>query len=108
MGRDLRTVAETIVSDLGMGEDLSKIDALELSLKKKLNSFFAEESHRSVLPHQEGGGAIFYISQRQDQGVLDSRYWGRNHYGRRGICCPAVLIELSSQGGVFFATKVSM
>ena len=39
MGWDLRTVAETIMSDLGMGEDPSKIDALELSLKKKLNSF---------------------------------------------------------------------
>ena len=39
MGPELRTVAETIMSDLGMGEDPSKIDALELSLKKKLNSF---------------------------------------------------------------------
>ena len=34
MGRDLRTVAETIMSDLGMGEDPSKIDALELSPEK--------------------------------------------------------------------------
>ena len=36
----------------------------------------------------------------KDQKVLDARSWGRNHYGRRGICCPAVINELSSRGAV--------
>ena len=58
MGPELSAVVEHIMSDLGMGEDQSKIDALERSLSEKLNSFFAEDSHLSCLT-KEGAEQSF-------------------------------------------------
>ena len=67
MDPELRAVVETIMSDLGMGEDQSKIDALGRSLHvaENLETFFAENREQSpVIPHQEGGRRIIYLSQR--------------------------------------------
>ena len=41
MGPELRKVADTIMSDLGMGEDQGKIDALEHALEENLSAFFS-------------------------------------------------------------------
>ena len=41
MGPELRNVADTIMSDLGMGEDQGKIDALEQYLEENLSIFFS-------------------------------------------------------------------
>ena len=41
MGRELREVVETIMSDLGMGEEQGKIDALEHALGENLATFFS-------------------------------------------------------------------
>ena len=38
MGPELRKVADTIMSDLGMGEDQGKIDALEQYLEENLTA----------------------------------------------------------------------
>ena len=45
MGPELRQVVQTIMSDLGMGEDQSKIDALEQYLEENLSTFFSEDSY---------------------------------------------------------------
>ena len=45
MGLGLRNVADTIMSDLGMGEDQDKIDALEQFLEENLSLFFSEDSY---------------------------------------------------------------
>ena len=45
MGPELRKVADTIMSDLGMGEDQGKIDALEHYLEENLSVFFSEDSY---------------------------------------------------------------
>jgi len=47
MGPELRQVVQTIMSDLGMGEDQSKIDALEQYLEENLSTFFSEDSYMS-------------------------------------------------------------
>ena len=47
MGPELRKVADTIMSDLGMGEDQDKIDALEQFLEENLSLFFSEDSYMS-------------------------------------------------------------
>ncbi len=47
MGPELRKVADTIMSDLGMGEDQGKIDALEQYLEENLSMFFSEDSYMS-------------------------------------------------------------
>ena len=47
MGPELRKVADTIMSDLGMGEDQGKIDALEQYLEENLSIFFSEDSYMS-------------------------------------------------------------
>ena len=47
MGLELRKVADTIMSDLGMGEDQDKIDALEQYLEENLSIFFSEDSYMS-------------------------------------------------------------
>ena len=47
MGPELRKVADTIMSDLGMGEDQDKIDALEQYLEENLSIFFSEDSYMS-------------------------------------------------------------
>ena len=47
MGPELRKVADTIMSDLGMGEDQGKIDALEQYLEENLSLFFSEDSYMS-------------------------------------------------------------
>ena len=47
MGPELRKVADTIMSDLGMGEDQGKIDALEQYLEENLAAFFSEDSYMS-------------------------------------------------------------
>eukprot|EP01048_Picozoa_sp_COSAG05_P000076 COSAG05_NODE_2_length_63105_cov_159.292956_19_plen_50_part_00 len=47
MGLELRKVADTIMSDLGMGEDQGKIDALEQYLEENLSIFFSEDSYMS-------------------------------------------------------------
>ena len=44
MGLELRKVADTIMSDLGMGEDQGKIDALEQYLEENLSIFFSEDT----------------------------------------------------------------
>ena len=36
-------MVQTIMSDLGMGEDQSKIDALEQYLEENLSTFFSED-----------------------------------------------------------------
>eukprot|EP01048_Picozoa_sp_COSAG05_P018365 COSAG05_NODE_2672_length_2779_cov_26.448228_2_plen_105_part_00 len=41
MGPELRKVADTIMSDVGMGEDQGKIDALEQYLEENLTAFFS-------------------------------------------------------------------
>ena len=48
MGPELRKVADTIMSDLGMGEDQGKIDALEQYLEENLSIFFSEDSFMSL------------------------------------------------------------
>ena len=48
MGPELRQVVQTIMSDLGMGEDQSKIDALEQYLEENL-SHGHEKRERGVL-----------------------------------------------------------
>ena len=40
-------MVQTIMSDLGMGEDQSKIDALEQYLEENLSTFFSEDSYMS-------------------------------------------------------------
>ena len=44
MGPELRKVADTIMSDLGMGEDQGKIDALEQYLEENLSNL-GSQSH---------------------------------------------------------------
>ena len=45
MGPELRQVVNTIMSDLGIGEDQGKIDALEQFLEENLSLFFSEDSY---------------------------------------------------------------
>ena len=47
MGPELRQVVNTIMSDLGIGEDQGKIDALEQYLEENLSIFFSEDSYMS-------------------------------------------------------------
>ena len=49
MGPELRKVADTIMSDLGMGEDQGKIDALEHYLEENLSVFFSEDSYMASI-----------------------------------------------------------
>ena len=44
-------MVQTIMSDLGMGEDQSKIDALEQYLEENLSTFFSEDTPiATILP----------------------------------------------------------
>ena len=51
MGPELRQVVNTIMSDLGIGEDQGKIDALEQFLEENLSLFFSEDSYMASAPN---------------------------------------------------------
>ena len=80
MGPELRKVADTIMSDLGMGEDQGKIDALEQYLEENLSMFFSEDSYMSSVIKM--GAEKSFTSQKSE---ID--YAGTRSY-RTGMTLP--------------------
>ena len=74
MGPELRQVVQTIMSDLGMGEDQSKIDALEQYLEENLSTFFSMHDFNRLMSAMSIDGIwqnnLIYFEIRQNAASL--------------------------------------
>eukprot|EP01048_Picozoa_sp_COSAG05_P003510 COSAG05_NODE_163_length_15471_cov_29.575072_5_plen_118_part_00 len=97
MGPELRKVADTIMSDLGMGEDQGKIDALEQYLEENLSIFFSEDSYMSSVIKM-GAEKSFTSHSAKIKDFLTRGIGGGNHHGRRDTDWDVVFTEPCNRG----------
>ena len=82
MGPELRKVADTIMSDLGMGEDQDKIDALEQYLEENLSIFFS----KTPIPASRRIGVTIDFETMKKVAVM----FTRREHGVLSVCVPEV------------------
>eukprot|EP01048_Picozoa_sp_COSAG05_P006799 COSAG05_NODE_459_length_9617_cov_12.484661_1_plen_106_part_10 len=85
MGLELRKVADTIMSDLGMGEDQGKIDALEQYLEENLSLFFSEDSYMSSVIKMGAEKSFTSHSAKIKDFLTGSGIWKPKN---RSVCRP--------------------
>ena len=97
MGPELRQVVNTIMSDLGIGEDQGKIDALEQFLEENLSLFFSEDSYMASAIKM-GAEKSFTSHSARIKEFLTRGVGGGNHHGRRGTNWGVVFTRHCNRG----------